>query len=90
MNFYGVWYGCAKGAQIINGQLVQDTPPSKEDVDAWIQTLPTSMEVINDVRHRYVLTKGSFRTFNSWARKQFFFRNATPKQIEECGRIVLG
>lgn len=87
-DFYGTWYGCAPGSTIVDGELIQPQPPSREHVDAWLELASNDNKIKNDVRHRYILTKRNCRTFTNWAKRQWFFTNATPKQIAKCAELV--
>ena len=86
--FHGVWFECAPGSSIINGELVQAQPPAASDIELWLDRLTNSEMIRNDVVHRYILTKRGCKNFANWAKRQFFFRNATAEQIQRCGVLV--
>lgn len=87
-SFYGTWFECAGGSRIVNGQLVQDIPPTCQQLNDWIEELRADERVQNDVRHRFVLTRRNFKDFVSWAKHQFKFRNATEAQIATIQQTI--
>jgi hypothetical protein len=88
MNFAGTFWECAGGSRLVNGRVVEATPPSREDIDVFINSKLPDEQVQYDVYHRFVLTKNSFKSFENWAKKQFFFRNATIDQIRKIEQLV--
>lgn len=86
--FNGVWYECAPGSHIIDGKLIQAEPPTKAYVELWLGRLASSETIREDVIHRYILTKRNCKNFTNWAKRQFFFRNATAEQIKRCGVLT--
>lgn len=86
--FNGKWFECAAGSQIINGVLVQAQPPSSEQVEMWLDRLKDDPAIREDVVHRYILTKRNCKNFTNWAKRTFFFRNASLDQVKRCSNVV--
>lgn len=76
-----MWFECAPGSSIVNGHVINATPPSADQVTTWFAQYDTDLALRKEVWHRYVLTRGRTNGITAWAKKQFFFRNATPQQL---------
>jgi hypothetical protein len=66
-----MWFECASSND--------DIAPSTEQLEVWFASYESDIELQRDVWHRYVLSRG--RTLISWAKRQFFFGNASKEQI---------
>lgn len=66
-----MWFECAADNA--------STAPSTEALKVWFAQYDTDNELQRQVWHRFNLTGG--RKLVAWARKQFFFTNATAEQV---------
>ena len=57
-----------------------DIPPSKEELDEFIENMKSDEELRRDVVRRFTLTRGR-RKFISWMKISFFFKNASEDQL---------
>lgn len=89
MAFHNKWWECAPSSKIVNGVLVQAVAPTREEIDQFINTKLTDPDILDDIYHRFTLTGGANKGMLNWAKKQFFFRNATPQQVQTICETVL-
>ena len=73
-----MWVECAKG---------HEDAPTTEEVEAFLKEASFDDELIQQVYHRFVLTRGG-RKFISWLGNTFFFRNATKEQKQRMHDLV--
>lgn len=74
-----MWFECASS--------IEDEAPTTEELDTFLEKAADDNDLVQQVYHRFVLTRGR-RKFISWMKASFFFRNATDVQMNKFYHLI--